>query len=257
MRSLIEEMLIDPELGDALRIDLAATLREIADGYIRRPPRSGPDPGSEQARRFGADQFDEVSEHMSHSQRLRQVLLTLEAADSDPAANLQVVEDLIPSIQLAQLSYALVLYVTSPEARADDSAIVRGLIEIADSLGTLQELAHNVSRDLELRPVEPHEYRRSVENLREATNQLTQSAKRYRNKVQQINEDRLIGDRAEARRSFFLNVGEMLDLGPRLADSEFDPSLHTAFGTAGDLLTHSFVSCRRSIEEHQGVPSPA
>ena len=256
MRSLIEEMLNDPEFGDALRVDLAAKLREIAQDYTIRSRLSDPGLGSDQQRLFGTDQSFEASDQMPQSQRVRQVLMSLKTTNSDLAAKLQDVEEFIRSIQLTQLNSAVVLYVTSPEARTDNGAIIRSSVAVADSLGTIRHLARHISRDLELLRREPHELLKSVENLREATHQLTVRAEEYRQRVRQVVEDRLARDAEESRNSVFVNIGEMLNLGTRLAQSEFDPSLQRAFGSTGDLLTRSYLSCRYSNEEQQNVSSP-
>lgn len=256
MRSLIEEMLTDPELGDALRVDLAATLRVIVQDSARRPPLSDPDLGSDQQRLFGTDQYDEAPEQVPYSHRMRQVLLSLKSTHSDLASILQEVEELIHSLQLTQLNTAVVLYVTNAKARADNNEIIRRSVEVADSLGTIRRLARQIYKDLDLLRGEPYEFRRSVDNLREATDQLILSTESYRNRVQQIVEDRLASDPEELRNSFLLNIGEMLNLGPRLAHSQFQPSMQRAFGSTGDLLTRSYFGCRNSKEEQLGISSP-
>ena len=266
MRLLIKEMQNDPELADTLRVALAASLRRAAKDYVERP-LNRPALKDPQQPLFGADDYEEAPSQTSSSRQVRQAVLSLQANQSDLVSSLQEIENIIRSLQLSQLKVTVALDVTSPDTPAMSSAIIHSSVEVVDSLERLRKVTRDVSKNAELLREETGEYSgrvellnevsRNAKELREATRQLLQSTEKLGYEAQRIVEDRLASDREESKSSDFLGIGEMLDFGPRLQHSEFDASLQTAFGSAGDLLTRSLLRVWQSSEEPQDVASSA
>ena len=264
VRLLIEEMQNDPELGDALRASLAASIRRVAKDYVQRPLRN-PDLKASQQQLFGTDHYDEAPNQAPRSRQMKQAVLSLRARHADLVSSLQEIEDIIRSLQLSQLKVAVVFDVTSPDTPATRDAFIRNLVGDFDSLERLRKVTREISRNAERFREETREFSgraelsdevpRIAEQLRDATRQLSHSTEKLRNQAQRIVEDRLASDREESNGGVFLSIGEMLDLGPRLKYSEFDPSLQTAFGSAGDLLTRSLLGVWQSSEAPQDISS--
>ena len=266
VRLLIKEMQNDPELADALRAHLAASLRRIAKDYVERP-LNRPALEDPQQPLFRADHYEEAPSRTSSSRQVRQAVLSLQAKQTDLVSSLQEIENIIRSLQLSQLKITVVLDVTSPDTPAMNSAIIRSSVEVVDSLERLRKTARKVSKSAQLlredtsefsgRVEVSNEFSRYTKELREATRQLLQSTEKLGDEVQRMVEDRLASDREESKRGNFLRLGEMLYFGPRLQHSDFDPSLQTAFGSAGDLLTSSLLSVWQWSEKPQDVASSA
>ena len=266
VRLLIKEMQNDPELADTLRVALAASLRRVAKDYVERP-LNRPALEDPQQPLFRADHYEEAPSRTSSSRQVRQAVLSLQAKQTDLVSSLQEIENIIRSLQLSQLKITVVLDVMSPDRPAMNSAIIRSSIEVVDSLERLRKTARKVSKNAELLREDASEYSGRVEvsdkfsryakELREATRQLLQSTEKLGDEVQRMVKDRLASDREESKSGNFLRLGEMLYMGPRLQHSDLDPSLQTAFGSAGDLLTRSLLSVWQSSEKPQDVASSA
>ena len=259
IRLLVEEMQKDPEVADALRADLAASLREVAKAHVQRTLSEHDLDDAQQQRLFGTDQHNEALSRASHTLQVRDAVHSLQAGQSDITSRLQDVDELLRTLQLSQLKAAVVRCVTSPEESARRGDIVRNSVDVADSLEKLREATRELSRSAEMfrvatrevtgRAEVARELSRSAEMFRVATRELSHCTEKLRTQVQRIIEDHISSDRDESNSGFFLNLGEMLYLGPRLQHSEFDPGLQNAFGSAGDLLTRS-SRCLQDLKGH-------
>ena len=251
IRLLMQEMQKDPELADALMADLAASLHRVARDRMQRTLRDRVLADTQQQQLFGTGQYDETSQ-VSHALQLRQAVVSLQSRHTDLVSMLREVEDLLHTLQLSQLKAAVVLSVTSPVGPAGSSAIVRNSVDVADSLEKLREATSELSRSAETWREATHEMvrelSRSTEKFREATRELSRSTERLRTQVQQMVDDRLAGDRDKPESGLFFSLGEMIDLGPRLQHSTFDPGLQNAFRTTGNLLSCSLLSALASDE---------
>lgn len=251
IRLLLQEMEKDPELADALRADLATSLQRAARDRMQRTLSSCVLVDTPQRQLFGTDEYDETSQ-VSHARQLRQVAVSLQSRHTGHVSMLREVENLLHALQLSQLKAAAVLSVTSPVGPAGSSAVVRNSVDVADSLEKLREATNELSRSAEMWRAATHqatrELSRSTEKLREAMRELSRSSERLRAQVQQMIDDRLAGDRDKPESGLFFSLGDMIDLGPRLQNSTFDPSLQNAFRSAGSLLTCALLSALASDE---------
>ena len=256
----------DPELADNLRVDLAASLRRIAKDHVQRP-LNGPSIEDPQQALFRAAHYEEGPFAVSSSRQVRQAMFSLQARQTDLVSSVQEIEHIIRSLQLSQLTITVVLDVTSPDRPAMNSAVVRSSIEVVDSLERLRKTARKVSKCAELFRDDTREFSghievsetfsRCVKELREATCQLLRSTKKLEDEVQFMVEARLANNRKKSTRGNFLRLGEMLQLGPRLQDSDLDPSITTAFRSSGNLLTNSLLSLWQSSAQSQDFASSA
>ena len=261
IRSLVQEMQKDPELADALREDLVASLHRAARD---RMERTLSDRGLVDAQHqlFGTDQYDKTSQ-VSHALWLQQALASLQSGHSDLVSMLLEVQDLLHTLQLSQLKAAVVLSVTSLDGPAGSSAIVRNSVDVADSLEKFREVTSELAKSAEIfqeatreltgRVEAARELSRSTSKLREATRELSRSTERLRIEVQHMVDDRLAGDRNKLNSGFLFHLGEMFDLRPRLQHPAFDPGLENAFRSVGDLLTCSLLSAWQENEARHTV----
>ena len=257
IRSLFEEMQKDPEVGGAIRADLIASLRKIAQAHVERE-ESDDDLKDSQQQLFGTDQYDDARSVTLRTLRERAESLSRGARQADFIARLHDAEHFLGELHLSQLHAAVVLAVTSPDRLGDGGAIVRNSVDVADSLEKLQEATRELSesavafqetiREVGTRVDAANEFSQSATKLREATRELSRSTDRLRIQLQRIVENRLVSDRGDPGGGFFLGIGEMIDTGPRLQQAAYDPGLQNAFESTGDLLTRSLLGIWQSSD---------
>jgi len=255
IRSLVEEMQKDPEVADAIRADLVAALRTVAEAHVERRV-SDDDLDDPQRQLFGTDRFDEVQRPTPRARSARTVLLARRAEQPDSISRLRDAEDFLGDLHLSQLQAAAVLAVTIPDRLGDGGIVVSYSVDVADSLEKLREATHELSKsaeilqttmcEVEARVIAGNELYRNAAKLREAARELSRCTERLRIQLQQIVEDRLVSNRSDLNVGFFMSIGEMIDTGPRLRNSGYDPGLKKAFEATGDLLTRSLLDIWRS-----------
>ena len=259
IRLLVEEMQRDPEVADALRADLAASLRKVALAQVQSTMSSHSPDEAQQQRLFGTDQYAEAPDQASRSTWLQDAVRSLQGEESDLTSRLQAAEDILHTLQRSHLKAAVVLCVTSPDRPPGGNAIVHDSVDVADSLAKLREAARELSRSVEMRRGRTHEvtgwvdatreFSSGTAKLRQATHELSHCTAKLRIEVQRLVENHLADDQNKSYGGFFLSLGEMLDLRPRLQYSDFDPGLQSAFGMTGDFLTRSLLSVWQSSQE--------
>jgi hypothetical protein len=264
MRLLVEEMQKDPEVADAIRADLAAALSAAAQAHVRSTMGDHNVDDGQQQQLFGADQYNQVPSVMSYALRMREAVASLEASHADSVSRLQHIEDLLSRLQLSQLQAAVVLSVTSPAHLSDSGAVIRVSVDVADSLEKMREATRQLSQSAEVlretthevgeQVAAVHEFSGTAARLREATLELSRCTERLHVQVQRVVEDRLASAHHEPIGGFYSRFGEMLNLGPRLHHSEFDPGVRDAFRSTGDLLSRSLLSIWQSNESRKPAP---
>lgn len=255
IRSLVEEMQKDPEVADAIRADLVASLRVVAEAHVQRRV-SDDDLEDPQQQLFGTDRFDGAPRPTPRTPSARAALLSRGARQPDFIARLHDAEDFLGDLHLSQLQVAAVLAVTLRDRLGDGGDVVRHSVDVADSLEKLREATHELSKSAEVlqetmcevgtRVAAGNELYRSAAKFQEATGELSRCTEKLRIQLQRIVDNRLVSDHGDPNVGFFMSVGEMIDTGPRLRHSVYDPGLQNAFEATGDLLTRSLLSIWRS-----------
>ena len=245
IRSFLEEMQRDPEVADALKVDLATSLSETARVRIRRAP---------------LDQ--ELDDESPLAPRPPQVARLPHGEQSDVLSILRTAEDTIRAQQLSFLRNAVVLSVASPgRLSGQASVVVRLSVDIADSIGSLLEAIHEFTESAMksqggANKIPGYLEAKSIENLREAVHDLSFRTEELHAQVQRIAKEHLAGDRHsvfcdEPTSGIFDNLGHMFILSPRTPYSAFNPSLQEAFRATGNSLTTSLLDTWLSNEDRQ------
>ena len=150
IRLLVEEMQKDPEVADALRADLAASLREVAKAHVQSTLSKHDLDDAQQHQLFSTDQYNEALSRASHTLWVREAAHSLQARQSDLTSRFQDAEELLRTLQLSQLKATVVLSVTSPDESDQRGATVRNSVDVADSLEKLREATRELSRSAEI-----------------------------------------------------------------------------------------------------------
>ena len=251
LRLLVEEMQKDTEVSAALRTELVACLRSVAAADVRQPP-SARHVDETRQQVFAVGPYHQTSHKLRAILAIRRLL----AKQSDVSSRLREAEDILHDLRVSQLKAAVALSLTSPDRPSGNRAIVGDCVRVAESLGEIADILSSIRQ----RSDPDCEAKSSVETarelsgrLREATSESYRSTAKLRDDVWCFLEDRLASHWGESTGGPYSIIGGMLDLGPRLQHSMFDPGSENVFRSVGDLLTRSLLEFRKSIDERESL----
>lgn len=245
LRLLVEEIQQDTEVAAVLRTGLADRLRAMVEAQVRQPSGAG---YVDEAR-----QQDCAVRPYHRTSHGHSAMLRLLQEETDLSSKLRDAEDILRGQRVAHLKAAVALLLTRTGGPGSSRAIAADCVEVAESLGEIADALGSMRQRSDAN--------RSLEaagdlseRLRHATEQSARSSTKLCESLLRFLEDRVSSHVRESASVSLTVLGGMLDLGPRLRYSTFDPGPEEAFRSVGDELACSFFEVLRSGDEGE---SPA
>ena len=244
VRLLVHEITRDTEVSAALRTDLAESLRSVAKANAERLFTDSPiEPGLQS---LGVSYRPPASYRgFSYARRAEPVARRLQATHGGLAQRLEEAEYLVHEIRMSHLKAAVAVSLTRDIGRpVGRGAIVRNLVQAADSLGEVADVLRSVSEGSGSRLDDTSTFEVMFIHhgrLERAAREVARSAAALRDDLRTFVEGQL-PDNDEAAGGAHTYYGGLLDLKSRLQRSSFDPGIGCAFRSVGDQLTCSMFS---------------
>ena len=251
IRLLVEEMQQDTKVSAQLRADLAASLRSEAAALAQRSASASERDGASEQQLVRECDYRSLR-RWSHSARTKQAVDHLTAKRSDPSVRLRETETFLLELQLSHLRAALAVSVQTSARPSRCDAVVRSLIQVADSLGETARILRSAREQARLPTTAGSGvdgFREFSQRLSEATHEWSRTTAELRNSLGCLVEDPSTAEPHKSTRDLYSSFGGMLDLAPRLQQSRFDPTPEGAFRSVRELLSRPLLTVSEPDED--------
>ena len=245
MRLVVREMLSDSKAADAMKPYLVPSPEDWAEKL-----REWQQEGSDQ---------DAAASILAKAHWMTQAT---PEEQLDALSRRQEVEKILRALELSHLSTAFALSVASHDRPSEAAAAVaRRSVDVADALERIRETTSRLLKGAETTSTLAQTVEaKSIADLREAADALSQRTEELRDLVQQMLKDRRSGESgadflSEPLRPLYARLADMLVLTPRLGPAEFDPSVSATFETAGSVMADALLGSWASDESQERTPS--